>query len=64
VIFKHAFRNARTSVLTVTGLTVGGLLGSTKVTETVFALPAVSAVLRRNHPVIQGALRDLRRLMC
>ena len=61
VILKHAFRNARTSVLTVIGLTVAGLLGGAIVTETVFALPGVgnlvvSAVLRRDYPVIQGAL--------
>ena len=61
VILKHAFRNARTSVLTVVGLTVAGLLGGAIVTETVFALPGVgnlvvSAVLRRDYPVIQGAL--------
>ncbi len=61
VVFKHAFRNARTSVLTVIGLTVAGLLGGAIVTETVFALPGVgnlvvSAVLRRDYPVIQGAL--------
>jgi peptide/nickel transport system permease protein len=61
VIFKHAFRNARTSVLTVIGLTVAGLLGGAIVTETVFGLPGVgnlvvSAVLRRDYPVIQGAL--------
>jgi peptide/nickel transport system permease protein len=61
VIFKHAFRNARTAVLTVIGLTVAGLLGGAIVTETVFGLPGVgnlvvSAVLRRDYPVIQGAL--------
>lgn len=61
VIFKHAFRNVRTSVLTVVGLTIAGLLGGAIVTETVFALPGVgnlvvSAVLRRDYPVIQGAL--------
>jgi peptide/nickel transport system permease protein len=61
VIIKHAFRNARTSVLTVIGLTVAGLVGGAIVTETVFALPGVgnlvvSAVLRRDYPVIQGAL--------
>jgi peptide/nickel transport system permease protein len=61
VIIKHAFRNARISVLTVIGLTVAGLLGGAIVTETVFALPGVgnlvvSAVLRRDYPVIQGAL--------
>jgi peptide/nickel transport system permease protein len=61
VIIKHAFRNARTAVLTVIGLTVAGLVGGAIVTETVFALPGVgnlvvSAVLRRDYPVIQGAL--------
>ena len=61
MIVKHAFRNARTAVLTVVGLTVAGLLGGAIVTETVFALPGVgnlvvSAVLRRDYPVIQGAL--------
>ena len=61
VIVKHAFRNARTAVLTVIGLTVASLVGGAIVTETVFGLPGVgnlvvSAVLRRDYPVIQGAL--------
>jgi len=61
VIIKHAFRNARTQVLTILGLVVSGLIGGAIVTETVFALPGVgnlivSAVLRRDYPVIQGAL--------
>ena len=61
VIIKHAFRNARTQVLTVLGLVVSGLIGGAIVTETVFGLPGmgnlvVSAVLRRDYPVIQGSL--------
>src|SRR4051812_460783 len=61
VIIKHAFRNARTAVLTVVGLTVASLIGGAIVTETVFGLPGVgnlvvSAVLRRDYPVIEGAL--------
>lgn len=61
IIIKHAFRNARTAVLTIIGLTVAGLIGGAIVTETVFGLPGVgnlvvSAVLRRDYPVIQGAL--------
>jgi len=61
VVIKHAFRNARTAVLTVIGLVVAGLIGGAIVTETVFGLPGVgnlvvSAVLRRDYPVIQGAL--------
>jgi peptide/nickel transport system permease protein len=61
VILKHAFRNALIPVLTVIGLTVATLIGGAIVTETVFGLPGVgnlivSAVLRRDYPVIQGAL--------
>jgi peptide/nickel transport system permease protein len=61
VVLKHAFRNARTAILTVIGLTVASLIGGTIVTETVFGLPGignlvVSAVLRRDYPVIDGAL--------
>jgi peptide/nickel transport system permease protein len=61
VIVKHAFRNALIPVLTVIGLTIATLIGGAIVTETVFGLPGVgnlivSAVLRRDYPVIQGAL--------
>jgi len=61
VVVKHAFRNARTAVLTVVGVTVITLIGGAIVTETVFGLPGVgnlivSAVLRRDYPVIEGAL--------
>ncbi len=61
IVIKHAFRNARTAVLTVVGLTVTSLIGGAIVTETVFGLPGVgnlivSAVLRRDYPVIEGAL--------
>lgn len=58
---KHARRNAFIPILTVVGLALALLLGGAIVTETVFALPGVgnlvvSAVLRRDYPVIQGAL--------
>jgi peptide/nickel transport system permease protein len=61
VVLKHALRNALIPVLTVVGLTAALLLGGAVVTETVFGLPGignlvVSAVLRRDYPVIQGAL--------
>lgn len=61
VIMKHAFRNALIPILTVIGLSMALLLGGAVVTETVFGLPGignlvVSAVLRRDYPVIQGAL--------
>lgn len=61
VILKHALKNALIPILTVIGLTVAVLISGAVVTETVFSLPGignlvVSAVLRRDYPVIQGAL--------
>jgi peptide/nickel transport system permease protein len=61
IVLKHALRNALIPIVTVIGLAVALLLGGAVVTETVFALPGVgnlvvSAVLRRDYPVIQGAL--------
>jgi peptide/nickel transport system permease protein len=61
VVLKHALKNALIPILTVLGLTAAVLIAGAVVTETVFGLPGigslvVSAVLRRDYPVIQGAL--------
>ncbi|QHI98479.1 ABC transporter permease subunit [Xylophilus rhododendri] len=61
VVLKHALRNALVPIVTVLGLTVALMIGGAVVTETVFGLPGVGnlvvgAVLRRDYPVIQGAL--------
>jgi peptide/nickel transport system permease protein len=61
VVLKHALRNAMIPILTVVGLTTAVMIAGAIVTETVFGLPGignliVSAVLRRDYPVIQGAL--------
>src|SRR5579875_273746 len=61
VVLRHALRNALIPIITVIGLTIALLIGGAIVTETVFSLPGVgnlivSAVLRRDYPVIQGAL--------
>jgi peptide/nickel transport system permease protein len=61
VVLKHALRNALVPIVTVLGLTVALMIGGAVVTETVFGLPGVgnlvvTAVLRRDYPVIQGAL--------
>ena len=61
VVMKHALKNATIPILTVIGLTAAVLISGAVVTETVFGLPGVgnlvvSAVLRRDYPVIQGAL--------
>lgn len=61
VVLRHALGNALVPIITVLGLTLALLIGGAIVTETVFGLPGVgnlvvSAVLRRDYPVIQGAL--------
>lgn len=61
VVLRHALGNALIPIVTVVGLTAALLVGGAIVTETVFGLPGVgnlvvSAVLRRDYPVIQGAL--------
>lgn len=61
VVLKHALKNALIPILTVIGLTAALLVSGAIVTETVFGLPGVgslvvSAVLRRDYPVIQGTL--------
>ena len=61
VILRHGLGNALVPIITVVGLTAALLVGGAIVTETVFGLPGignlvVSAVLRRDYPVIQGAL--------
>ncbi len=61
VVLKHALKNAMIPIITVIGLSVAMLVAGAVVTETVFGLPGVgnlvvSAVLRRDYPVIQGAL--------
>lgn len=61
VILKHALRNAILPIITVMGLTLGNLLSGAVIVETVFALPgigqlALSSILRRDYPLIQGIL--------
>ena len=61
VILKHVLRNALVPIDTVVGLTTALMIGGAVDTETVFNLPGVGnlvvrAVLRRDYPVIQGAL--------
>jgi peptide/nickel transport system permease protein len=61
VIGRHALKNALIPVVTVIGLQVGQLLGSTIVTESLFALPGVGrlmidAIFSRDFFVVQGAI--------
>jgi len=59
VIYKHALRNALIPVVTLAGMQVGGLMGGSMLTETVFAIPGlgryyIEALYQRDFPVVQG----------
>lgn len=61
IMVKHVLKNALIPIITVIGLTTALMIGGTVVTESVFNLPGlgslvVQSVLRRDYPVIQGAL--------
>lgn len=61
ILYRHALRNAMIPVVTTVGLQVGSLLGGAVLTEEVFTWPGigsalVSAVSRRDYPVIQAAV--------
>jgi len=61
VTWVHAFRNALVPVVTVIGITMAILIGGAVVTEIVFNIPGlgrliISAVLRRDYPVVQGVI--------
>ena len=59
VMFRHGMRNALLPVVTVIGLSVGGLLSGAVLTETIFSLPGIGrtvfeAISGRDYIVIQG----------
>jgi peptide/nickel transport system permease protein len=61
IILRHAFRNAMVPVVTVIGITTAILIGGAVVTEIVFNIPGlgrliISAILRRDYPVVQGVV--------
>jgi peptide/nickel transport system permease protein len=61
VIYKHALKNAMIPTITIIGISFAILLSGAVVVETVFNIPGlgrliISAVLRRDYPVIQGVV--------
>lgn len=60
-LMRHQLKNAMIPIITIIGLNIGGLLGGSIVTETVFNWPGlgraiVPAIERRDTPVILGIL--------
>ena len=61
VVVAHALRNAMIPVLTLIGISFAGMLGGAVVIEQVFNIPGmgrllVNSVVRRDIPVVQGAV--------
>jgi peptide/nickel transport system permease protein len=61
VILRHALKNALIPVITILGMEVGYLLAGSMIVEVVFGRPgigtlAVSAILDRDFPVVQGTV--------
>jgi peptide/nickel transport system permease protein len=61
VTWKHVFRNALITIVTIMGLQLGGLLAGSIVLEQVFYLPglgrlALGAISARDLPVVQGVV--------
>ena len=59
VLFRHGLRNAMLPVVTVIGLSIGGLLSGAVLTETIFGLTGVGltikdAITSRDYAVVQG----------
>ncbi|SFB22998.1 peptide/nickel transport system permease protein [Acetitomaculum ruminis DSM 5522] len=59
IIFKHILPNSLLSIVTMLGMSFGGLLGGTMIVETVFSYngigkTAVDAISKRDYQVIQG----------
>ncbi len=61
VVFKHAFRNALTPIITLGALELGTLLSGAVLTEQVFTIPGfgkliVDSVFNRDYAVVQGVV--------
>lgn len=61
VVYKHAFRNAMVSTITIVGLVLGSLLSGTIVIETIFLWPGVGyystqAIENFDFPAVMGVV--------
>ncbi|WP_089943433.1 efflux RND transporter permease subunit [Candidatus Entotheonella palauensis] len=59
VILKHALRNALIPVMTILGIQLAQIAGSTVIIESIFNLPGIGkflldAITQRDYPVVQG----------
>ncbi|MGE5654206.1 MAG: nickel ABC transporter permease [Bacillota bacterium] len=61
VILKHALKNALIPVITIIGMQVGGMLGGSVITETVFSWPGVGLLMldhlrKKDYPMVLASV--------
>ena len=61
ILFRHALRNSALPIVTITGLSVGRLLGGTVIIENIFSIPGMGTALvqginSRDYPIVQGVI--------
>lgn len=59
ILYKDVLKNIMITIITLTGLSIGSLMGGTAVVESIFVWPgvgslALSAIANRDYPVIQA----------
>lgn len=59
ILYINVLKNTMITVITLTGLSIGSLLGGTAVVESIFVLPGIgslvlTAISNRDYPIIQG----------
>lgn len=59
IIYTHVFKNIMITVVTLTGLSLGSLLGGAAIIENIFVWPglgsmALNAIKLRDYPLVQG----------
>ena len=64
VIWGHAFRNALLPLITITGMTIGGLLGGAVIMESVFVIPGLGTLVMNginqyDSPMVMAAITIL-----
>lgn len=61
IVFRHALRNAMIPIITVVGISFGGMLGGAILAESIFSIPGigklmVDAINVKNYPMVQGGV--------
>jgi nickel ABC superfamily ATP binding cassette transporter, permease protein len=61
ILFRNVLKNIMVIVITLTGISVGALLGGTVIIETIFNWPGIgnlimTAITNRDYPVVQAVV--------